>query len=106
MPSNGDYSTGNSLWDWTPKIITGGIECSFLIEHNERAPLSASWVTARDNTWFGNSQNGQFGTPTKVDIAWDKGSGAEHHVFQATSVGSPSLSIKWGLANIPIYAQH
>jgi hypothetical protein len=91
------YSTGTALWGWTPKIITGGIECSLLIEHNERARLSASWVPAWDNTWFGNSQNGQFGTPTRVDIAWDIGAGVEHHVFQATSVGSPSLSIK-GLA--------
>lgn len=99
MTNNSNYSTGQSLWDWTPKIITGGIECSFLIENNATRPstLSASWGSSSNTnlnaTWFGSSHNEQFGTPTRVDIAWDIGAGVVHHVFQASSGGSPSLSI-------------
>ncbi len=95
------YAEGRNLQGWIPKIISGGIECSFQVNPTDQGYISwSSDLGLADTSWFGSlpttytATTSNFGEPKKLDIAWMFNGTVAHHIIQPTKKGTPTLSIE------------
>ena len=97
---NSDYRrTNGPLVGWSARIIPNGIECSIEVGGRNGLANFQEGLNSEDEAWFGTKQSNwsgsttNFGAYSYVDLAWKYKGVITHNKFQATSKGTPTVSL-------------